>query len=112
MFPSSCSFLFGERNAQCGQLPCSMCLQNLLDSRSTRYRTETVLMASQLSSPLRIALVGMSGLGQDILDKAFSGQRAFQASLATIASKSGCARALGCRRLHRHQRRRRMDGLA
>ncbi len=44
-------------------------LENLLDTRSTRYRTETVLMASQLSPPLRIALVGMSGAGKTFWTK-------------------------------------------
>ena len=31
---------------------------------STRYRTETVLMATRLPSPLRVALIGMSGVGK------------------------------------------------
>jgi hypothetical protein len=42
---------------------------NLLVGRSTRYRTETVLMGSQLSSPLRVALVGMSGAGKTFWTK-------------------------------------------
>jgi shikimate kinase len=37
--------------------------------RSAGYRTETVLMGSQLSSPLRVALVGMSGAGKTFWTK-------------------------------------------
>ena len=44
-------------------------LENLLDRRSTRYRTETVLMGTQLSSPLRLALIGMSGAGKTFWTK-------------------------------------------
>jgi shikimate kinase len=39
-------------------------LARLPDGRSTRYRTESVLMGTQLSSPLRVALIGMSGAGK------------------------------------------------
>jgi hypothetical protein len=43
--------------------------KNLLAGRTARYRTGTVLMASPLSSPLRIALVGMSGAGKTFWTK-------------------------------------------
>ena len=36
---------------------------------STRYRTETFLMTTQLSSPLRLALIGMSGAGKTFWTK-------------------------------------------
>jgi shikimate kinase len=38
--------------------------RNLPDCCGTRYRYRTALMANQLSSPLRVALVGMSGAGK------------------------------------------------
>jgi shikimate kinase len=46
-----------------GTLPATVDLGRLLDEWSTRYRTEPVLMGTQLS-PLRVALVGMSGAGK------------------------------------------------
>jgi hypothetical protein len=44
--------------------PLTVDLARLPDGRSTRYRTESVLMGTQLSSPLRVTLIGMSGAGK------------------------------------------------
>lgn len=41
----------------------------MLARRGTRYRTETVLMESQLRSPQRLALIGMSGAGKTFWTK-------------------------------------------
>jgi hypothetical protein len=46
--------------------------RNLPVTGTPRYRTKTVLMANQLSSPLRIALVGMSGAGKTFWTKRLS----------------------------------------
>lgn len=43
--------------------------ENLPDGWSTRYRTESALMGSQLSWPLRVALIGMSGAGKTFWTK-------------------------------------------
>jgi hypothetical protein len=41
----------------------------LLEGRSPRYRTGSALMGSQLSWPLRVALIGMSGAGKTFWTK-------------------------------------------
>jgi shikimate kinase len=67
MFPQILSFSF--RRAEDRTLTICLASGNLLAGRSTRYRTETALMGNQLSSPLRIALVGMSGAGKTFWTK-------------------------------------------
>ena len=47
----------------------SLAFQSLLPEPNTRYRTETVVMESPLSSPLRLALIGMSGVGKTFWTK-------------------------------------------
>ena len=42
---------------------------NLPGARATRYGTQTVLMDRKLSSPLRLALIGMSGAGKTFWTK-------------------------------------------
>jgi hypothetical protein len=44
-------------------------MRQLARQWSTRYRTETFLMTTQLSSPLRLALIGMSGAGKTFWTK-------------------------------------------
>src|ERR1700730_12513570 len=39
-------------------------VENLLRTLGARYRANTVLMADPISSPLRVALIGMSGTGK------------------------------------------------
>jgi hypothetical protein len=50
-------------------VPLKACSLNLPDRRSPRYRTETSLMTRSLASPLRLALIGMSGAGKTFWTK-------------------------------------------